>query len=62
LAGQGVRVVWQQLDLSESQGGWCSTQLGPGGAALKVRQLEGRKARAGECCTQGLKWGREEAS
>lgn len=55
-------MVWQQLDLTESQGGRCSTQLGLGGASPEIRQLEGRKARAAERCTQGLKWGAEEIS
>ena len=43
-------------------GGGCSTQLGPGSASPEIGQLEGRKTRAEEGCTQGLKWGREEVS
>lgn len=40
-------------------GGGCSAQLALGGASPEIGELEGRKARAGEGCTQGLKWARE---
>lgn len=52
--------ILTSVNWAESKGGL--TTAGPGSASPEIKPLKGRKARTGEVCTQGPKWGRKRSS